>query len=279
MIQTNAHPGRQGRQKIEQLLGQLNSPRNKSKPSQSSTQSATRAGNRQADVCGICGNLGFVRQELPIGHPNFGKLTRCSCKAAEDTDSLQQVCGLSRQELAIRLDDIDLTLGGEGTRRMVSAVRAFIQQPQGMISIIGTCGNAKTMALMATVNELTARGVEAVYVTAFSLLSYIREAFNDKGQVVVESAYQRLKRFEAVRMLALDELDKAGPYTDWELKQLTDLFDWRYRSGDDGTTGTILAMNKTDVLPDWIMSRLQYGYNHWIENNDPDLRPRIGKSS
>lgn len=223
-----------------------------------------------------CNGTGYYRVDVPLGHPQFGKFILCSCRSAENIEHLQKLCGLSEAERGVSLDDIDLGAAGKGTKEMVEALRGFVQCPKGMITISGGCGNAKTMGLMGTVNALVGAQIEAVYMTAFVVLSYIREAFNDRGQVVEESAYQRLRNFERVRVLALDELDKAAPFTDWEAKQITDLFDWRYRQGLDGTHGTLLALNRTELLPEWIISRMRDGANRWIVNNDPDLRSKLG---
>ena len=34
-------------------------------------------------VCPFCGGLGFVREDVAIDHPNFGKLFPCRCRLAE----------------------------------------------------------------------------------------------------------------------------------------------------------------------------------------------------
>ena len=30
--------------------------------------------------CPICGGVGYLHNDLPLGHPNFGKLELCSCR-------------------------------------------------------------------------------------------------------------------------------------------------------------------------------------------------------
>jgi len=34
-------------------------------------------------VCPLCGGLGYVRENVPVDHPHFGKLFPCTCKQAE----------------------------------------------------------------------------------------------------------------------------------------------------------------------------------------------------
>ena len=123
--------------------------------------------------------------------------------------------------------------------------------------------------------------VEAVYVTAFDLISFIRSAFSQDRHTKVldisdQNAYQRLQKFERVKVLALDEFDKVK-VTDWVLEQLTDLIDRRYRMAEDNAGGTLIAMNDhPSLLPSWISSRLKrYTIIH---NADDDMRPVISQS-
>ena len=33
--------------------------------------------------CPHCGGIGYIREDVPVGHPNFGKLFPCSCRIEE----------------------------------------------------------------------------------------------------------------------------------------------------------------------------------------------------
>jgi DNA replication protein DnaC len=187
---------------------------------------------------------------------------------------MAKLSGLTEKERKLRLSQV-ATTGRAGTAAMLKACRSFVENPAGILTLWGGVGNGKTTCLQAVVNELIERGVTSVYITAFDLFSHIREAFNSKQEVVSESAYNRLMRFEKVRVLALDELDKVRP-TDWTLEQLTDLIDKRHRRGLDGTNGTLIAMNTDPALQsDWIASRLMDGRNQVVHNTDADLRPML----
>lgn len=169
----------------------------------------------------------------------------------------------------MRLSDIKVN-GKPDTMAMVKACADFLLAPYGFLTIHGTSGNAKTLALQACVNALVDVGVEAVYITAFDLISYIREAFNDDHKVKDESAYERIVRFGTVAFLAVDEFDKVK-MSPWVVEQMTDLIDRRYRLGQNNQAGTMIAMNADPKeLPPWISSRLSQGTI--IANNDPDLR-------
>ncbi len=227
-------------------------------------------------ACEICGDFGFYRVEVPSHDPRFGKLLRCECKANEDAARLQRLSGLTDAERMLRLADIK-TQGRPMTRTMVEACSDFLVSPFGFLSIWGTSGNAKTVALQACVNALVGVGVEAVYITVFDLMGYVQEAFTETKEIKSASAYERIVRFGTVSFLAIDEFDKLNKIFEqsWTQGQITDLIDRRYRLGQDGRAGTMLAMNgDPETLPMWIYSRMSQGVI--VRNDDPDLRPYLG---
>jgi hypothetical protein len=42
-------------------------------------------------ACKICGGTGYVRLELPVGHPKFGKIFLCDCVSEKYTNIQQKV--------------------------------------------------------------------------------------------------------------------------------------------------------------------------------------------
>lgn len=156
---------------------------------------------------------------------------------------------------------------------MVSACKEFLAYPFQIVTIYGGPGNGKTMVLQAAVNQSVEAGRRAVYVTSFDLISYIRAAFNSQDKKVIdEDAYSRLRRFEEIEILAIDEFDKVR-MTEWVQEQITDLIDRRYRLALEGQAGTLIAMNGDPAnLPDWIYSRLRDGRNQIVNNTDNDVR-------
>lgn len=229
--------------------------------------------NAQPLGCDECNWTGYFRLDVPTSDPRFGKLQKCGCQVGIDQSRLQRLSGLSNMEMQNTLDDIDPA--GAGTQEMVKAARGFVTAPIGILTIHGTPGNAKTAVLQGIVNELVRAGVEAVYITAFDIMGYIRSAFDSKHDVSDLGAYERLKRLERVRVLAIDELDKVR-WTGFVEEQITDLIDVRWRSGTAGEAGTVIAMNNgPENLPSWIYSRMRDGRNQIIKNTDADMRPEM----
>ena len=202
--------------------------------------------------------------------PGSGIYRPCpDCYERRRAQSLQTICGMTEDEMRYRLDDIMPT--GGGTDAMVTAARVFAANPRGILTLHGGSGNAKTVVLQAVVNECLMRGVSAVYTTFYDLAGYVREAFRHES----ESAGQRVRRFQSVRALAIDEFDKVKA-TEWIEELETAVIDRRYRDGLAGMCGTIVAMNEPpSSLPDWIESRLRDGRNRVIGNDDPDVRPML----
>ena len=40
--------------------------------------------------CPVCHGIGFVRQDLPVGDPEFGRLKICICRQKETADAVHQ---------------------------------------------------------------------------------------------------------------------------------------------------------------------------------------------
>lgn len=208
-----------------------------------------------------------MRQELPLGHPQFGRLAPCKCAGELLLQKRQKASRLSESERQITLDKL-VTANRPDTAKMVAAVRAFLENPVGFLTIHGNFGTGKTACLMAIVNQSIRQEYEAIYITLFDLLGYVREAYSKDE----ESDWVRLNRLTAVHILCIDELDKVKE-TEWMRQTMTHVFDVRYRDGMTGRCGTVWAFNGgfDGIEHPWIRSRLMEGVI--IENNDPDIRP------
>jgi len=181
------------------------------------------------------------------------------------------LCGLNPDERMIRLADIVIDSNRPGTTAMVNVARKFIDNPVGFLSIHGGFGNGKTTVIMATVNALIDRGIEARYMTAAELLNHCRATFNTETK---QNDYQVLQRFAAVPVLCIDEMDKLRG-TEYAREIQQELLNIRYREA--GRIGTVLAWNGDLNALDFpaIRSRLQEFIV--VHNEDSDLRPQLGR--
>lgn len=240
-------------------------------------------------VCSVCCDVGWrrVRPDEPefiVGYEINVLCEYCAqVRVDKQRTELQSVSNLTEQEKALRLCGIK-TNGRMGTQAMVDGCAEMVRKSAFMLTIWGTNGNAKSAALIATVNEFLDMGIPAVYIPAYDLLNWLQDAFNKDGEIKNESMYERLEQIKSVRMLAVDEF-KAIKITDWRLEQLRNLIDRRWRDGLDGKSFTLLAMNENPAsLEPRIWSRLQDGRNCMsghpiITNNDSDMRPLLRRRS
>lgn len=202
-----------------------------------------------------------------MNDPRFGKALPCpTCNQAQ----IQIISGLTGKERDIRLEAVRIS-GRPGTQKSVEAARAFITNPRGFLSIHGNFGNGKTTILMAIVNALVDKGIEARYLTAAALMGYLRESFNKQSNT---SDYERLHELAALPVLAIDELDKLRD-TEYSRELQQELINRRYREA--GALGTVLAWNgEINALP-WgaVTSRLSEFVV--VHNTDTDMRKLLGK--
>lgn len=217
--------------------------------------------------CEVCHDSEIVT----VGDPSLNIAMPCPhCSAVRRSERMQRICGLTDDERRADLSQIVITSPHGGTARMVAAARAFIDSPRGMLTIYGSCGNAKTVVLQSIVNSMLARDTAAIYVTFYDVVSWIKASFGDSTD---ERAEVKVKQLIDVPVLCIDELDKVK-VTDWVMELKTHLVDERYRRGLSGKCGTVMAMNSSiDALPDWMSSRVRDGRNVVVENNDRDMRP------
>lgn len=231
--------------------------------------------------CPTCRDIGYLREDVSPGHPQFGVLTPCpECTvprlARQFQDAVMPAGGLLPRERSVTLDD--LAQRGEGSRRLTVEIHRMIERPFGMLTVWGGPGNGKTMALQVLVNAWLASERAAVYLRLADLLEYLRAGYDADAPIKLSARYQSLA---AVDLLAIDEFDKAR-ITDWGREWLFTLMDDRYRLGREGAATrrhTVLAMNDDPAtLPTYLISRLRFDLDgpdgfRIVHNVDPDARP------
>lgn len=292
---------------ISEIVGEMTQPDNNSRPNQPTTNiltslsTLTEQESPQVD-CPDCGGKGFLRLDFPTGHPNFGKKVPCDHPSHSQSriTRLASVSGLDVADLSRRLKDINQVHfnapkeddNGKkvdkwiSNRAMLIAARQIIDQPQGMLYIWGEPGNAKSESLIAIVNELNAKGYSpAVYTKLSKVIDYMRDAFAEikykesRGMDAQDMGYiARFNRLKAVKVLAIDEMDKIKNLTGFVEDFRFDFLDERYRQAARGETVTIFASNTDPAdLPMPIYDRIREFTI--IENTAPSARPHMRRGN
>lgn len=227
----------------------------------------------------MCKGLGFIRHDVPVGHPEFGKAFPCGhpSHSGERMERVIKVSGLTDKDLKRRLRDIK---PNPGNQAMLQAAREMIDNPEGWLYVWGGPGNAKSEVLIGIVNELRLKGKVILYTKFSRIIEYMREAFSEHqqrdkyGPEASSLGYvDRFERLKAIQVLAIDEMDKvrSTPFAD---EFCFDFLDERYRQAIRGETVTIFASNADPAeFPPAIYDRLRDGRFKMIHNTASSARP------
>lgn len=200
-------------------------------------------------------------ETYPIGDRTIARVP-CACPAG--VAAIAAWRNLPPDAAGVMLDSI---VGLPEQDQAVAAVEAFILAPRGWLTLAGNYGVGKTMLLYAALNHLAESGVFGCYVTAPELIDGLRGLIRSGGD-----PDERLGRYIAAPLLAVDELDKYDQ-TEFAEKTIFRLFHARYQAWQ--TSGTLLSYNldRESRLPPFLLSRIRDNrFEHIVLNGD-DLRP------
>ncbi len=185
--------------------------------------------------CPICGGVGFLRRDVPVDHPDFGRAIPCECKIRETqqagVDSLRATSGLTHLAqmmfATFRPDGIGLSPDRrKNLRDAFEAARRFATEPRGWLLLRGGFGCGKTHLAAAIANDRLARGEPALLVVVPDLLDHLRATFAPTSRVTYDD------RFEAIRSTPFLILDDLGSQTTtaWAQEKLFQLLNYRYNA-------------------------------------------------
>ncbi|MEO8354276.1 MAG: ATP-binding protein [Chloroflexota bacterium] len=213
--------------------------------------------------CPHCGGGGYLRVDVPVGHPDFGKLEICVCRRANITDTVRE-----RLFALSHLDELkDLTFesfkprGRKGLGEMQSTslemaynrAHHYAQNLNGWLLLQGGYGSGKTHLAAAIANFAVGMGVPTLFLTVPDLLDALRFAYGAEDTTFEE-------RFDQIRNAKLLVLDDFGTQnaTGWAQEKLFQIINYRYIN----KLSTVITTNLSlDEIEPRIRSRL----------SDPDL--------
>ena len=185
--------------------------------------------------CPFCRGLGFVREDVPIGHPHFGQLFPCRCRLAEiDQRRMEHLRRLSNLEhLKAKTFETFVPEGYGLVPRKASNLhfafemaQQFAENPTGWLVLLGGYGCGKTHLAAAIANRVIDRGQAVLFVVIPDLLDYLRATFGPNSPVTYD------ERFDQVRNAPLLILDDLGTQssTDWAQEKLFQILNYRYNA-------------------------------------------------
>ena len=219
----------------------------------SSTPPQLQVGSK--NVCPKCKGAGYLRADVPFGHPNFGKPIACECKEAEKREKRrQQLLELSDlgafHNQSFRNFIIHSSRIHPSVQEAFTEAHRFAQNPHGWLVLIGPNGCGKTHLAAAIANQNLRDGAVVLFTVVPDLLGHLRATF---APTSTEAYDQRFAKMREAELLVLDDLG-SHQSSPWANEKLFQLLNYRYNSGYP----TVITANKQGLigLDERILSRL-----------------------
>jgi DNA replication protein DnaC len=245
---------------IEETLKRIAAATSKAgSPATRSEPSSSRNGAQVGDPnCPICHGVGFVRRDLPVGDPNFGKIEICACRNAQVSQGIRQrLQNLSNlnafQNLTFETFQPhgQINIGGSQAASLeyaFNSARSFAASTRGWLLLQGGYGCGKTHLAAAIANFAVQLGVPTLFITVPDLLDWLRFSY-DSDDLSFEERFEEIRN---IRLLVMDDFGTQNA-TPWAQEKLFQILNYRYNNRLPLVVTTNLRM---DDIEGRIRSRL-----------------------
>jgi DNA replication protein DnaC len=187
-------------------------------------------------VCGedgICGGLGVISYDVPVGHELFGKLVRCPNNPIEqDTERRERFRKLSNLDALADRTFENFETGRYGLTEKQLRTLEFARQlatdyaenPHGWLVLKGSYGTGKTHLAAAIGNYRLSKGDMVLFITTPDLLDHLRASYSPKSEATYDETFDRVRD---AQILILDDLGAENP-SEWANEKLFQLLNYRY---------------------------------------------------
>ncbi|MBI5304113.1 MAG: ATP-binding protein [Chloroflexi bacterium] len=227
--------------------------------------------------CPICGGAGFLRRDLPVSHPEFGRAVPCSCKKQETLPALQRWSGLGNSTQVWTLENFP------GDPETLKAAKEALAQKYGIwVFWSQAFGTGKTGILVSMIQACWQANIPALYQSVPAMLDRLRASYADGDY---DTLMNELKQ---IPVLALDEFhrwhnnarhtqegeDKSEGSHSWAEEKIFQIVEERYIHWDERLTLVATNRNPDKGDLDPIASRFSDSLrSRIIHVGGGDLRP------
>ena len=204
-----------------------------SSPTSSNTEAAASKSLPGDPNCPICRGVGFVRRDVPIDHPDFGRVEICSCRAQEVARAayqrvyrLSNLAAFSGMTFETFKVQGRVGLGDEQVKSLKYAfdqAQTFARTLSGWLLLTGSYGVGKTHLAAAIANFAVSMGVPTLFLTVPDLLDWLRYAYG----ALDEDFETRFEEIRNIQLLVMDDLGTQNA-TPWAQEKLYQIFNHRY---------------------------------------------------
>jgi len=218
-------------------------------------------------ACTACGDSGYLRADVAVGHPFFGKMFPCSCTTAKGLQRRQS----HSQHLADLTPDMEAqtfaTFNLDYDPEAYAAAWAFAHDADAppWLYFEGPPGGGKTHLMAAIAHACLEQGETVMFRVVPKLMDWFKAGYDD------DDFQQRFDEVCQIPVLLLDDLGSERT-TGWTQERLFVLLNDRYAH----RRRTVISTNcSLDAFDDRLRSRLSdYALCEAIFTTDKDYRSR-----
>ncbi|MBI2942220.1 MAG: ATP-binding protein [Chloroflexi bacterium] len=175
--------------------------------------------------CPICKGAGWLRIDVPVNHPYFGRPVMCECTLPRQEQR--------RIDDLLRLSALDPFRGKTfetfdakvpGVDRAWTVAKRFARDPHGWLVLRGGYGCGKTHLAAAIANEAIKSHLQVLFTVVPDLLDHLRSTFAPTSDVQYDELFDSVR---TANLLVVDDLGTESS-SQWAREKLYQIFNYRY---------------------------------------------------
>jgi DNA replication protein DnaC len=189
----------------------------------------------EENECPLCKGRGWLRFDVPFGHPDFGRLTPCQCTEKEfEQGRLAKLKQYSNLGALTRLTFDKLLPRGRSSdphnqerfAHCLEVAQHFAREPKGWLVLSGPSGCGKTHLAAAIANHCLHEGSQVFFMIVPDLLDHLRTTFSPSSDVAYDELFERVRN---APLLVLDDLGSQSS-TPWAEEKLFQILNHRFNA-------------------------------------------------